>query len=1260
MKRFMRIALLLIFSFVLVGCGNVEITLDTPQNVSITDGVVSWDAVTGAESYNVIVGTNSYAVTEPTYDLNTLGLAAGTYEIHIVAVAGTNISLPSTTVNFVVGAVTVDVPQNVAINNGVVTWSAVTGATSYVVHIDETTQTVTTTTINLTTLSLAQGNHTIYVVAMIGTDASAASTSVTYFVGGTTLAAPTNVVNTDGTLTWSAVTGAASYDVYVDSVAHNVTVTTFDLNALGLEAGTYDVFVVAKAGTDLSPASATVTYTVAAANLDSLYALALESVNPLYEPDMVAADFDTDSEYIDYVTTSSLVHAYCIAVVDLGMTQTQALLMFGHIASTPLRMGNITDVTGLMAEVDSYAQFGLDTTDIATILYQLGNAAAESHVIDLGYKIADKQSEIAQLQTELAALQITANADLATLLTSLMAYATPTEIAQLQYFFSGQYEDSYYVMNALYQMANDFMYNYGMIYDPWYLHTGDEYIMMFYNILESIRIDENYTLLENIMNFNFSSFQNVLYKYEDIHWQTEDLNRYQNELTLMNQIQTYFGEQQTLLVDAISGVVDYLTLVYNTVPASMVTHLDDLITNGDLTIEEYFALKDEVVNVLQTTLPSAADFASVYTTIFTVADAFGYVDSTTYLPYVSYFGGLSHAELDLMLTFAGYVTQADIEEGMTLAEAVVIPGDWVDDGYGGQYYTGDSVDLAGAIDFAYYVGNYINTFIADNQTKVDALTTIIGGPETEQLINLFATAIKAELEMQMDPDQYALVSMAIDELLAKYDDVVAIGELIGAVGSGVIDEFLSTNGQAVLDHLQDLILNGSGDLTDPTFVADVQTVLGGLLNYRDVFTDNIDQATIQSFLNLAVIPLKVKVLEEGIMTETQFDTLANAAIPVLAQFLALDVTFAGSIDAQTIVDIVTMANDMIIPGEWVTDEFNNTYYTGDSVDVPAAVDFVVYILGYIDSFVTDNQTQIDDLGALFTDGTIEALITTFTDTFLAIMEPQMDPDQYAMVSMIIEEALADYDNYIAAINLIGQMGSTVADEFLTSSGQIILDIYNLMPTTPDATDPVFVGGVEAIFTQALAYHDAVANYLTLANVQTLLKLVRVPLIVQMDMSGSMTPAETDLFFNALLIPVSTVIVNVISLEQDLLANIDALNVSTMMFDSNWNITGDTALMAVAVTALDMTLTFTNKALFFTTLNLIGDSILKNADVMTLMGTASTTEVDDMISSLTTQFNDLFTAIHAAAVLDFTAMDQAAIDQLTAVFQTQITLGTPTP
>ncbi|MCR3906152.1 MAG: hypothetical protein NUK62_03895 [Tenericutes bacterium] len=118
MKRILGFLVMLLVSLVIVACGDTTIDLDTPTNVVINNGIVTWDAVEDAEEYRVVVGTNTYTVTTTTFDLNTLELAEGSYQVTVVAVAGDSISLPSSSASYVVDASVTDpdptvVPVNV-------------------------------------------------------------------------------------------------------------------------------------------------------------------------------------------------------------------------------------------------------------------------------------------------------------------------------------------------------------------------------------------------------------------------------------------------------------------------------------------------------------------------------------------------------------------------------------------------------------------------------------------------------------------------------------------------------------------------------------------------------------------------------------------------------------------------------------------------------------------------------------------------------------------------------------------------------------------------------------------------------------------------------------------------------------------------------------------------------------------------------------------------------------------------------------------
>ena len=78
-----------------------ERRLDAPV-VTLTGDVVSWNSISGAESYIIKVNGQEITVTGTSFDLSTKELEPGTYDIKVVAVKGSNISLDYLIVKYVV------------------------------------------------------------------------------------------------------------------------------------------------------------------------------------------------------------------------------------------------------------------------------------------------------------------------------------------------------------------------------------------------------------------------------------------------------------------------------------------------------------------------------------------------------------------------------------------------------------------------------------------------------------------------------------------------------------------------------------------------------------------------------------------------------------------------------------------------------------------------------------------------------------------------------------------------------------------------------------------------------------------------------------------------------------------------------------------------------------------------------------------------------------------------------------------------------
>jgi len=144
--------------------------LPAPTNLDVTGTMLAWDVVDYAVGYRIYVDDSPVGdvVTETAFDLASLNLGNGNFTIQVRAIGeGFNLnSLLSEYVIFI--AYTPVVPQplpaptNLHIVASTLRWDAVASATGYRVYVNGTARAIaTTTSINLATLQLAIGDHSI-------------------------------------------------------------------------------------------------------------------------------------------------------------------------------------------------------------------------------------------------------------------------------------------------------------------------------------------------------------------------------------------------------------------------------------------------------------------------------------------------------------------------------------------------------------------------------------------------------------------------------------------------------------------------------------------------------------------------------------------------------------------------------------------------------------------------------------------------------------------------------------------------------------------------------------------------------------------------------------------------------------------------------------------------------------------------------------------------------------------------------------------
>lgn len=137
MRKLFTWIFLLFLSIVLVGCQEDENLprLATPTDIVVTDGVITFLIVPGADGYVININNKNITIDEPIYTIT----ESGTYTFQIKAFgSGYRDSLFSTPVTTTVSFLPqLPKPTNIELTYGVLRFIPVIGASSYIIKIDD-------------------------------------------------------------------------------------------------------------------------------------------------------------------------------------------------------------------------------------------------------------------------------------------------------------------------------------------------------------------------------------------------------------------------------------------------------------------------------------------------------------------------------------------------------------------------------------------------------------------------------------------------------------------------------------------------------------------------------------------------------------------------------------------------------------------------------------------------------------------------------------------------------------------------------------------------------------------------------------------------------------------------------------------------------------------------------------------------------------------------------------------------------------------
>lgn len=217
--------------------------LGRPENFVNNQNIISWDAVTGAEEYQLLINDATITTTETTYELDVV--VGVKYSVQVKAI-NNDPAVYDGRYTTILKTEKLEVPNDLYFDSTGFVWSSVEEAEGYrfeLTYDEVTTEYDLDATIYEVAADLAPGEYRFRVKALgNGTTLLDSEYYVEKVIDKLTV--PVNLVAEEGVITWDAVTGASDYTLKINSSYVQVETNSYSLGAAYLP-GFYNISVVA-------------------------------------------------------------------------------------------------------------------------------------------------------------------------------------------------------------------------------------------------------------------------------------------------------------------------------------------------------------------------------------------------------------------------------------------------------------------------------------------------------------------------------------------------------------------------------------------------------------------------------------------------------------------------------------------------------------------------------------------------------------------------------------------------------------------------------------------------------------------------------------------------------------------------------------------------------------------------------------------------------------------------------------------------------
>lgn len=432
-----------------------------------------------------------------------------------------------------------------------------------------------------------------------------------------------------------------------------------------------------------------------------------------------------------------------------------------------------------------------------------------------------------------------------------------------------------------------------------------------------------------------------------------------------------------ITIQSLEIIIDFLMTFKDSLSNNVIALLDDAIEGDMLTTAEMIIIKNEVVNILKTNLPTVTDFAFLYSTLMYIGGAMSGEDMSGYIVHADYMGELTHLEITIVLEFIGAITQANVDY---IQNKVM------------EISSSMEPDITGGIDLLLYVLTFIDDFKTQHASLFTAYDELM---QDEALEALFILAID-QVIFQIENDPYMslgaeMIIQMLEAYKAEYDTIRAAMEVIQTIGENVIQEFITSEAQFFYAIAEAIDSGFNTPEEGMAFI--VNDLLPLFVDYNTAIFGELDQESILAILEFLKFPVTLAIFNtmfaySGMssmsvleVTIPNFDAILPHVAQVLANVFTIERALVNAAAGMNIENI--LSNNDLEPGLKAAAAVIRAL---DLALTPANVTLINNTIGIVFDDILKNPEILPFLGEEVDSATVDQMKTMVLGEVAAFIE----------------------------------------------------------------------------------------------------------------------------------------------------------------------------------------------------------------------------------------------------------------------------------